>query len=195
MKNLLGFLILISIAFGGMQCSSTDAAKLPGTTIQGNISNAQNLQVFIDEVMVGKASSVIGKTDIDASGNFQINFPDGLDGIYNLRVGAKKVSLVFDGSERVVEFSGDLTKLQLYDFEISGSPDSKVLRNTMQGLIGRKLSADDIDKLVDTTSNPVLGAYVAFTALGGNGQFLETYKKAVNKLEGPESTEMANSLG
>lgn len=194
MRNVFGLLLLISIAFSGMQCGST-AANMAGTTIKGNIANAQNLQVFVDEVIVGKASSVVGKTDIDANGNFEINFPEGLDGIYSLRIGAKKISVVFDGTENVVEVNGDLTNIQRYEFTVSGSKDSEILRQTMSGLVQRKLSADDIDRLVDTTSNPVLGAYIAFTALGGNGQFISTYKKAVEKLNPAENAEMADALG
>lgn len=194
MKNLLTFLLFSGLSIALMQCGSEQ--NLPGTTITGTIKNAQNIQVFLDNVIVGQASTVAGKGDIDANGNFTMNFPEGLPaGVYGLRIGAKKITLVFDGTEKAVELNGDLTNLQLYDFQLAGSRDSKVLQNTMKGLVSRKLSADDIDKLVDTTANPLLGAYVAYTALGPNGKFLNTYKKAILKLESSENqSAMATSF-
>ena len=196
MKNLIPFVLICALAFSFVQCGS-GSPDLAGTTLKGTIQNAQNIQIFLDKIVVGKASSVVGKGEIDNSGNFSLNFPEGLPaGVYGLRVGAKKISLVFDGSEKLVEINGDLATLDRYEFQLSGSRDSKVLQQTMQGLMGRKLSADDIDKLVDTTANPILGAYVAFTALGNNTRFLSTYKKAVQKLESTEAqTDMAASLG
>ena len=195
MKNVLTLVLFLGLGLSLMQCSSPQ--NLAGTTIQGKIENAQNMQLFLDNINIGQASTVAGKTDINGTGDFTLNFPEGLtSGIYGIRIGAKKVSLVLDGSEKNITINGDLSTLHLYDFQISGSRDSEVLRNTMQGLVKRKLSADDIDKLVDTTANPVLGAYVAFSSLGGNGRFLNTYKKALKKLESDgNQSAMATSLG
>ncbi|MCB1376588.1 MAG: redoxin domain-containing protein, partial [Rhodobacteraceae bacterium] len=42
--------------------------------------------------------------------------------------------------------------------------------------------AEDIATFVDTVSNPTLGAFVAYRSLGANGQFIDTHKKAMDKL-------------
>jgi thiol-disulfide isomerase/thioredoxin len=52
----------------------------------------------------------------------------------------------------------------------------------MQGLFRREYKPEDIAMLVDTVSNPHLAAYIAFTSLGTNIQFIPTQKKALERL-------------
>lgn len=177
MKSILrisGMLLIMLIA---------QACQEQGLTIDGNIQNAANLQVFVDEVKLGKASTPLQSTDLGADGHFSLTFPEGLpSGIYNLRIGAKKVNFVLDGSESNVVLNGNLENLQTYNFEISGSGDSKTLVRTMQGLFRREYKPEDIAAFVDSVSNPHLAAYIAFTSLGTNGQFIPTQKKALERL-------------
>ena len=179
-RNLL-FLTAISLALftlGG--CS----AEAPGTSISGAINNAGNLQVFLDKVIIGKASNVLAKADLDGSGNFQINVPEGLEsGIYNLRIGAKRINFVLDGSEKHLKFSGDLNTLDTYNFQVSGSDDTEAFTHIMQRAISSKLSSKQIESFIDSTDNPILGAFVAFKTLSNNMQFIDIQKKALQKLE------------
>ena len=90
-----------------------------GTRIQGTISNASNLQVFLDKVVIGKANSVVAKADIDANGFFQMDFPEGIqNGVYLLRIGAKRMNLVMNGEEQMVKIEGDLNTFQTYDVNL-----------------------------------------------------------------------------
>ncbi len=179
MKNIFTILGLVVIATLFWQCSPQK-----GTTIEGTISNAQNLQVFIDQVIIGKASNILGKADIKPSGAFSINFPEGLEaGVYNFRIGAKKVNLILDGKEKQIEINGDLNTLQNYDFKVAGSDDSHAFAKAMQGLIARQYGIDDIGRLVDTSANSILGAYVAFRALSNAPQGFDIQKKALEKLK------------
>lgn len=181
MKNLLNLTIIGLFALLISSCNTQ--TEIEGTSIRGNIQNAENLQVFLDRVVIGKASSVLAKADIDGSGNFKLNFPEGLEaGIYNLRIGAKKINLILNGKEGLIRLEGNLSTLQKYDFNVSGSGDSQAFANIIRGLIARKINQDDIKRFVDTTSNPILGAFVAYQALGGSGQFLNIQKSAHAKL-------------
>lgn len=177
MKSILrfsGFLLIMLI---------TQACQEQGLTIEGNIENAANLQVFVDEVRLGKASTPLQSTDLGANGSFSLAFPEGLPaGIYNLRIGAKKVNFVLDGTESHMVLDGNLENLQTYNFEITGSNDSETLTRTMQGLFRREYKPEDIAAFVDSVSNPHLAAYIAFTSLGKNGQFIPTQKKALERL-------------
>ena len=190
--NKLGILLLLStIAFFSWQCETP--AK--GTTIKGNIQNAANLQVFLDEIGIGNKSTVISKANIDPQGQFLMEFPEGLPAsIYQLRIGAKKVHLVTDGSEKEITIDGDLATIQNYSFQLTGSKDSKIHQTVMQGLIARRYQVEDITNFVDTVSNPMLGAFVAYRALGGNPQFIDAQKKALAKIQAqsPDS-ELARS--
>ena len=159
------------------------ACQPEGLTIQGTITNASNLQVFVDEVRLGKASNPLQKTDMGADGQFSMTFPEGLPaGIYNLRIGAKRINFVLNGKETNLTVNGNLQSLETYNLTITGSGDSETLVNTMQGLFRRQYKPADITAMVDSVSNPHLGAFIAYTALGRNGQFASIQEKALEKL-------------
>lgn len=168
-----------------------------GTTIEGTIPDAQNMTVYLDHVIIGKASNILTNTKISAAGKFEMNFPEGLEpGVYNLRIGAQRINLVFNGKEKKVSLEGNLNSLQNYTFKLDGSPDSQSFSNVMQGLIARRYAVADITNFVDTVANPTLGAFVAFRSLGNLPQFLEIQKKAQSKLATAEpNSEFAAQYG
>lgn len=177
----IGMLFIISaIALIGSQCSTA----VKGTVIEGTVQNAPAaMQAFLDQVMIGKASNILAKVDLDGNGHFEFQFPEGLQaGIYQLRLGAKSINLVLDGTEKKVEVNGDLNSIHTYAVNIKGSKDSQALAGIMSKLFARQASAEDIATFVDTVSNPTLGAFVAYRSLGANGQFIDTHKKAMDKL-------------
>ncbi len=180
MRKIAILLIAGVLAFTTWQCET----PVKGTVITGEVTNASNLQVFLDHVVIGKASNVLAKAEVDANGNFEFEFPEGIPaGIYQLRLGAKRVNLAMDGTEKLVEIKGDLATIQNYQFTVSGSEDSQSLVNIMSGLFQRQVNAEDIATFVDTVSNPEVGAFVAYRSLGASGQFLDTQKKALEKLD------------
>lgn len=177
MKNLYTLAFFFALAFSMSSCAPE------GQSLEGTMANAQNLQVFLDRVVMGKANSVVGKTDMDAAGNFKLTFEEPLTpGIYNFRIGAKRINLFFDGTEGKVVLNGDLNTLQEYNLTVSGSSSSQSLVNIMDGLVHRKYQADDIENFIDTVSNPLLGTFIAYKALGGNPDFIDMQKKALAKL-------------
>jgi thiol-disulfide isomerase/thioredoxin len=193
MKKLSILLVAGILAFFSWQCET----PVEGTVLEGNITGATNLQVFLDKVGIGSSSTVMAKSDIDANGAFTMEFPEGLEaGIYQLRIGAKRVNLVLDGSEGVITMNGDLNTLQAYQFQVEGSTDSKIHQEVMQALLAKQFRASDIEKFVDTVSNPTLGAFVAYRSLGANPQFIDTQKKALTRLQqsAPQS-ELATAYG
>lgn len=179
MRRAINLFLLIGLAVLSWQCSESVSG---GTVIKGKIDNAANMQAFVDRVVIGKASSIVGKSSLDGQGNFEIAFPEGIaPGIYNLRVGAKRINLALDGGEQEVMINGDLNTLQNYEVDVSGSDDTQTLVSTMQGLISRQITSDDIKEFVETTDNPTLGAFVAYRALG-DPRFLDIQKQALQRL-------------
>lgn len=161
-----------------------------GTVIKGQIDNGSNLQVFLDDVGVGGASNVVGKTEMGPEGGFELKFPEGIEpGPYQLRVGAQRIGLFLDGTEKVVEINGELSKLQTYDFEVEGSETSESMVNMFQKLVRREAKINEVKTFVDTVSDAGLGAFMAMQALGTSGQFLDVQKDAVARLkqERPDS--------
>lgn len=179
MKNTLHVFLLVTLAFLSWQCGDS---VTNGTVVKGKIENAANMQAFVDQVIIGKASSIAGKTDLDANGNFEIPFPNGIaPGIYNLRIGAKRINLALNGTEKTITIDGDLNTMQNYQVKVTGSEDTETLVNMMQGLINRNVTSDDIKKFIETTDNPTLGAFIAYRALG-DPRFLDIQKHALEKL-------------
>lgn len=181
MRPIITIFIIAALAFSSWSCQSS------GVTIEGTISDAGNMQAFLDQVIIGKASEILQKAPLSSSGSFSMKFPEGLEpGIYNLRIGAKRINLVIDGSEKVIKVEGDLASMDTYKFKLDGSSDSQVYQEMMQGLIERRYAVTDIKTFVDTTTNPTLGAFVAFRALGNLPQFIDIQKAAQTKLAAAE---------
>jgi len=181
MRQLLPILLtMLAVLF--YQCGGEE--QVQGTVIRGEIEGAAGLQVFIDEVGIGNsAAQILEKTEADGSGNFEFSFPEGIDpGIYRIRIGTQKMSLVFDGEENLVTVQGQLQNMQKYDMQIKGAPSSTVYANTIQALISREMQAGDIETFVDTTSSPFVAMLVALQAIGPNGQYLDIHKNAQARL-------------
>lgn len=161
------------------QCS----AEQEGTVIRGSVTNANDLQVFVDKASLGQASSILAK-DVVEEGSFELSFPEGLPaGVYKVRIGAQAANLVLDGTESEVEIIGDITTLPVYNFEVRGSQASKTLVSTMQALYQRQYGPEDVRNFVDTVSSPTVGAFVAYQALRGTDQFMDIQKNALQRLQ------------
>lgn len=156
-----------------------------GLTIKGDIEGSENLQVFIDHVVIGKANTVLAREQINGNGQFTINLEDGVEpGIYNVRIGAKRVSIALEkgDTDKTISITGNLNTLQNYDVTIEGSPVSQELANTMQKLLARQMSAQEVATFIDQTEHPMMASYIAYRALGTSGKFLDTQRKAQAKL-------------
>ena len=183
MRKLINFVVLVIVALFSFQCDTNPS----GTVISGQIQNAGNMQAFLDYVMINKPSEVLAKVETDASGNFKIDLPETIKpGIYQFRLGAKAINLVMDGTEKKIALQGDLNTFQNYQVNISGNQDSKILADLMSRAFAQQISVQDITAFIDTVSNPTLGAFVAYRALGNNPQFIDTQKKALQRLAAKE---------
>ena len=162
MKNT--FLTLLILAVFTLQYScSGGGAEAPenGTLISGKIDGAANLKAYLDlETMA--ATRVIGKTDIDGSGNFRIEIPGGVKpGRYRFRIGARRLNLVFDGSESLVTLNGTLADLDRYRLPVNGSKGSEELTGIMKGLQDQSITPDQLAEKARNASNPYVGMVLA----------------------------------
>lgn len=168
--------ILFSLLFS---CDSVPE----GIVLEGKINGAANLQVYLDEVKQGDETSMVGRTEADGNGNFTLEFPDGLkEAIYRLKIGRKEVDIVLDGSENVVEITGDLETLDQYSGEVTGSAATDALEFAMKGLYARSIDLKGINQFIDTTSNAYTAALVTMKAVPIRYDVIEVHKKAMNKL-------------
>lgn len=174
MNRMWTIFFLLLFASTAWRCSDSNANRIEGTVIRGQISSAENMQVFFDKIILNQASMVMGKAEIDNAGNFELSFPQGLEpGVYNLRIGIQKFNLALNGTEKVVEVNGDLSNFKTHNLQITGSPDAQLLSGIWQQLINRQLSIQDINNFVDTTSRPHVASFLTYSALPLNEQALQ----------------------
>ncbi|MCB0707391.1 MAG: TlpA family protein disulfide reductase [Saprospiraceae bacterium] len=189
MKKLFPFIL---IAFGAIllaQCGAT-SAQSKTLEISGTLNGAANLQVNLDKFKLNRASEAILRADADATGAFSLSFPEGLEpGIYRLRIGAKKVNMVLDGTEKAITVNGDLQNLPTFGFESTGSKSWSTYLDVMRSLVNRTMGADKLMGFVEETENPMVAMATAYRALGNNGAYLNVHKKALERMRAtyPES--------
>ncbi|MBK8492644.1 MAG: TlpA family protein disulfide reductase [Saprospirales bacterium] len=184
MKNQISILLLVLTAFMGMQCANSEgAASVKGTVIKGTVQGAANLQVYLDQVIINKANQVLNKVDADANGSFEFNYPEGLEaGVYRMRIGAQKFVIILDGTEGLLQLTGDLNTLSQYNFTLTGSKASYSYVELMKGLYNRTILPDNIQGYVDTCSSSLGAMMVAFQTMGQNPQFIGTHKNIHSRL-------------
>ncbi len=188
MRNFIFFAFFLSLASlqiscGGGEGTASTVAATQATEISGTITGASNLQAFLDKQGMS-ATRVIAKSEVDANGNFGMSIPDGIEeGQYRFRIGAKRVGLVFDGSEKAVAINGALANLNKYDFQITGSSASADLANTMKDILSGGLKGDALVSKIKSLANPYTALMIANSAFrGASTQNLDIHKMVLNKL-------------
>lgn len=182
MKNssllLMAFLLLV-----GWNCSDSGSSSGTGAAISGKIQNAANLQVYFDQWNFDNSTAVIAKSEIDGEGAFEMVLADGINpAIYRMRIGAKKIFFVFDGSEKKVEINGDLTTVDKYQFEVKGSSAAQQMTNKLAELTNGPIDKEQVKIFAESASNPLAAAMVALNFFRGDGDYLNTYKSIGDRL-------------
>ena len=188
---------LLALLLGVILAACASAPE--GTTIRGDLDNAKGLEVFLDRVQINGANEVLTKAPIEDDGEFTLNFPKGLNaGIYQLRIGAQRAPIALAADDQVVEVKGDLTDFGKYDFTVTGSESSEELRSILHMISNEPQKVEDIQRIVETTNDPNIGAYVAFNTLSrAGGVGLPVHKLAVERLpeDDPARATYANFVG
>ena len=174
-RQLIALLLVATVAFqyscggGGDTATSGATAKaVPAgsTAISGTIAGAENLKAFLDlETM--SATRVVAQSEIDGSGNYNMTVDKLKPGRYRLRVGAKRVGLIFDGSEKAVTINGSLADIDQYKLTVEGSEASKELLDAMRGLRTKTLSVGQLKEKITNSDNLYLGLTLAMNHFRG----------------------------
>jgi thiol-disulfide isomerase/thioredoxin len=186
------FLLLATISFSTWNCGNTGSEAIEGTQISGTIEGASDVQLFIDRSGLTNTSEVIGKTDIDGNGRFEVSFPEGLsEGIYRLRIGAQKAFLPFTGKEKKVEVNGKLENFGKYDFEVTGSESAAFYASTLRAFYKQEITKEDIKAKIESAQDPFAAMQLAFATQGGlNAATIDMHKSLSQKMSTayPESS-------
>ncbi len=159
-------------------------AKSGGLNITGQVDQAAGLEVLFDQLNGPTAAfETLARTPADASGNFELNVPAGVEaGVYRIRIGARKMPLILDGSESDVAVKGTLNDMELYKYEVTGSGSAASFQKMLGGLAARQFQPSDASKYIDTAANPYAGVYLAELAMG-NPAYAADLQRAQARLE------------
>ncbi|HFC00872.1 MAG TPA: AhpC/TSA family protein, partial [Phaeodactylibacter sp.] len=146
-----------------VSASGATDTNITGSTIKGKLTNAENLKIFLEKSNMTGSNEIIGVAEIDGSGNFEISVPQGLEaGIYRMRVGAQKAYLIFSGNESTVNINGDVSKMNQYGINVSGSDASSEFFALMSGFAAQTPTAEAAKAKLAATKNPIVAAWGAY---------------------------------
>ncbi len=160
MRKIQYILLLSAIAYFFAGCGETYTDH-PGTVIKGEITGAENLKAYLDQIVLRSNQPVIlDKTDIDASGKFVLKTEDKQDRIFRIRVGSAQSFLLVSKDDHIVELKGSVADLKGNSCEITGSEAALEFNGMIKNVIKRTWNDGQIDNYLKTAKYP-LGAMYA----------------------------------
>lgn len=177
------FALLSMVVFTNCGENASAAINAGGTTVKGQITNASNLSFYLDKISFSNDNDMFPKQDIDANGNFQMDFDKKLEaGIYRMRIGTKRSYMVLDGSEKLIEITGDLENFQNYDFTLKGAPVSSNFQNTMRAYKTGSMDKAGVEKYIKGESNALAAAFTALSVFSNDYKKMDLLKSVGQNL-------------
>ncbi len=179
----LGMLLAAGLSFTACGEGGVLSSDQPGTTIVGEIPDAANLQAFFDLVGLNNQNTPLGKVDIDANGHFEIPNPDGIEeGIYRVRIGAKRVQLILDGTEKTVMIKGNLADIPSGNIEITGSENASLFQSIGKEMGSRQMNQTQLVTKLEEVKNPLTAGLLAMQYLSGSKKYVPVLDKMAKRL-------------
>jgi thiol-disulfide isomerase/thioredoxin len=166
MKYFLTLFSFMLLAFAA--CSGTNNE---GYALKGNIKDAANLQVVLEQTNFDRTSLAIGKVACDANGNFKIEQKEAWkEGLYKMSIGAKKLYFMLDGKEKTIDVKGDLATIEKMEMEIKGSASftayAVIIKEMLVG--GPQKTPEDAKNIVNKGTTPLMRAFLGLQLYGNN---------------------------
>lgn len=197
MKNLF-FLLALSTGLFLTGCAG-DAASNAAFTLKTTVSDAADLQLFFDKIGFANEVATIQKVDFNSSGVSTVGLEEHPgEGIYRIRIGAKKGFLVLDGTEKKIEISGKLADFDNATQIVTGSKASMDYLAAEQKFNSKQLNADNFAAFIGNNDGMVVSllAYNKFSRTV-NSKVVSLLEQAGAKLKAdyPESKYTADFAG
>lgn len=177
-NNLQNLTLLLLLAFGLMSCGSS---KL---TINGDISGAENMNVFLDKYdPVTNSAQVLETSKTDDRGNFELPLAkDTESGVYRIRVGAESVFLVLEAPVQNIEVKADLDRLERFYYQVNGSELTQKFEKIMDAFVRKEIRNNELLTLVNEGPDPLV-CYLIATISMRSASFLSTHQAVLTKLK------------
>lgn len=174
MKMLVGSLGIFILILGA--CASMEGAK--GFSLDGEVTNAANLQAFFEQIKGDNSVEALGKADLDSEGKFSLKIEEGIkEGIYRIRIGSRAAMILFEGNESKVTFKGDLNTIDRYQYELTGSDIGEDYVETLRAIINGNLQGVELTKKIEQARTPQLGMQLALQGVGPGPETIDLIKK------------------
>ena len=174
----LKFLCFLLLATLIISCSG------PSKQLTGTIVDAENMNVYFDKSSINNSFETLVQGKTDATGNFALELPEDLPiGYYKIRIGAKGVELVFDGTETTVHLEGELNSFSKYDVAVTGSEKSATFLNTVKEFAARKMTMDQMTNYIKKDGDPLVSTLLAMRLFGPRPEFVELHKESLVRLK------------
>ena len=155
-----------------------------GTVIEGKVSDATNLSVFIDQFEPNNSSKIVQSSETNESGEFSFAFPDGVaPGFYRVRIGAQGADLFLDGTEKKVMLTGSLNELEKYDYSVAGSKSTESFLQIIKAYKNQEMKPADVTAFIENTADPMTAFGLTIRMFGFRPEFLDMHKQVMGKIE------------
>ncbi len=165
-----------------LSCSS-DSAATGAFNLNGTIADASNMGLFLDKITFNNSTSVLGKVELGGNGKFNLSLDEHPgEGMYRVRLGAKKAYIILNGSENNVTLSGKLSDFDNADFGIKGSDVTQKYLEAVKDVKSGKLNINNFASFA-TNNDGLIGALIAanhFTTM--DEKTIAAFKQAQTKL-------------
>jgi len=154
-----------------------------GTNVTGTINDANGMSIYFDRLGPDNTNEILLSSKSSSDGVFKFNFPEGIKaGVYRIRAGAKSADLILNGSEKAIDFKGDLKSFGDLSYTVSGAPMTEKYLALIKSFTNKEI---DMKGLTDKTINeldPMIGYMVSTKMLRMRPEFLDIHKAVAQKM-------------
>jgi thiol-disulfide isomerase/thioredoxin len=157
-----------------------------GYTLKGQIENASNLQVMLEQAHFDRSNVALGKVAADGSGSFAITQEKPFEqGLYRLTIGAKQMYFILDGTEKAVAVKGNLNTMDKMDVEVTGSDRFTCYANLISGMVKTPLKDPQQARAkIGESCGALMQAFLVMQLFGNQPQqFMDDFNKANEALQ------------
>ena len=164
-----------------VSCASTETSS--GLVVEGTVTNAAEMTVFLDKAFPSKATEVITQTQSDNSGAFTIALEEKpVPGLYRLRVGSNSGALVLTGEESKIEIAPvNMKDLGQNKFEVTGSAATSEVNQVLAQYTSRKLNMQGITDFINDAEYPLAASQFALMVMSGRPDFASLHRTAYDR--------------
>ncbi len=151
--------------------------------IVGQITDANNMTIYFDQISLDNTTQSLDQTTSDASGNFNLTIPEGLSkGMYRVRIGAKSIELLLDGSEKSIKINGSLQGLDKFEHTVEGSQLTQQYLDPMKKFVSKEWNVQQLTEYIKGDSEALPATHLAMKVFQARTAYLDVHKAVLEKV-------------